>query len=211
MSRGSDHNGQGIRHVLTSIVYSFLSSPSFVSVREIHPGIARDLGQHQASCAVSRMLEHFLGQVTAPGGEKHDPASLFSDVRDAVLPIANKLHPLVDDYCAEVDQEIERCIPFVRLINAILAETEKFVEQPGQLAKYCFRRPSLGLLAHRNTAKPINVHYNNGKTKIIPNVLFTSLAAAFRVSDEILTSWAKYTGNSKRGGPGNSTPQFHLA
>ncbi|KAJ7496842.1 hypothetical protein FB451DRAFT_205027 [Mycena latifolia] len=180
MSRGSDHDS-------TNRGYSQ------GTVQEIHPGIARDLSQHQASCPVDRMLQHFLVEVAAATDEKHDSASLFSDVRDAVIPIANRLRPLVEDYCADAGLEIERYRPFITLVNKILAETGKLVDEPGQLKKYCFRRPLLGLLAHQNAAKPIYGHYDDSRTQIIPDVLFTSLASALRVSDNVFTSWDEFS------------------
>ncbi|KAJ7109906.1 hypothetical protein C8R44DRAFT_743248 [Mycena epipterygia] len=183
MNRGSDHD---------SISIPFPLKPAICSVQDIHPGIARDLSQRQASCDVNRMLEHFLEQVTVPG-EKHHLASLFNDVRDAVVPIANKFRLLANDYCANQDSEIDRYRPFILLVNAILAETEKLAEKSGNLDKYKFRSPALGLLAHRNAAKPIYGYYDDTETEIIPDVLFTSLAAALRASEDIFTTWAEYS------------------
>jgi len=64
-------------------------------VEDIHPGIARDLSRHQASCVVDKMLTYFLESILAPD-EERKANSLFSDVRDAAVPIANKLRECVE-------------------------------------------------------------------------------------------------------------------
>jgi hypothetical protein len=71
------------------------------SVEDIHLAIARDLSKHQASCAADRLLEVFLDQVLAPDEKRDVPSSsLLSDVRVAVVPMCNRLRPLVEDLYA---------------------------------------------------------------------------------------------------------------
>ena len=72
------------------------------------------------------------------------------------------------------------------LVNKILQKTKNLHKL---LENYTFLTASLDLLAHRNADKPIFGHYDDAKTNIIPDVVFTSLSAAHRVSGVNPASW----------------------
>jgi len=106
-----------------------------------------------------------------------------------------------ENSCEPVEKETDRYAPFVALVNAILKKTED-LHKHKHLKNYTFLTASLKLLAHRNADKPIFGHYDDAKTKIIPDVVLTSLSAALRVFGDSMTNWT-FTA-------ANETPQLNF-
>ncbi|KAF9458041.1 hypothetical protein BDZ94DRAFT_1301484 [Collybia nuda] len=145
-------------------------------VNSAAPVIAYDVENNEKT-SVHEMLNFFLSQCATnnnnPAKQQHHEFTHLNHVLDAIMPICNKVETMDDvkEYCKEVEIEIDRYAPFVKLSNKILQKTAT-MKFPG------LREPSLKILFHRSDPCDIKALHNGMETSRKPDVRDTDLTMA---------------------------------
>ncbi|KAI0713709.1 hypothetical protein C8Q76DRAFT_468586 [Earliella scabrosa] len=184
---------------LRTPIHSRGSSPHATSdayhsllVSQLTPHIQEDLRNHQ-QCSFDAILKHYLSKVLADPNPDRD--TLLRDCLNAVLPICDSIHPLLNEYCG-ASPERARYGPFVNAFNFALDKLRVLNIKRSGRSQY--RLPSdLNIMFCRNAERHMKtIHNDDLHTDIVPDIIITSRVAADRrlgpnLSDKQLLSMAQ--------------------